>query len=230
MRPAGWWVLIAVAASWASGCARLVVLDPDVAHARNDAGWKVRSRPRATETMPAVAITSDGDGAAKSPTAPVVPLAAASDGGAAGAIVPLPATSTPVLVAHRSRPEIAAAMETKPDGLGIPAGLYAVDPLLTAHRKEMDSQMRARRMAGAGAIALGLVAGSLAVVNYELGKDAAASPDKDRRDTAGTSYVLAVVAAALGLGGLVTGTALMIAGPDSTPIDTYYRETYASRP
>lgn len=126
------------------------------------------------------------------------------------------------LVPLRQRPEVTAAMQTPRDAFGIPAGLYAVDPLLMAHRHEVD--VRARNASASartffiaaaiwGAVTVALVATAPVVARH------AESPEAAR-----TLFYL--------WGGITGIEALGSAGvalsqhADTSALERYYRETY----
>jgi hypothetical protein len=174
----------------ASGCARLVTLDPAIVSKRNDETWSVRAAP----------------GAATATEAPQI-------------VQPLPFTR---------RPEVMQALRSAPDDRGIPSNLYAVDPLLSAHRRETESQARARHQVGAGLLVSGLVFTGLSTWAIAWGSTHANDP-KTQNDA--TQLIAdGVFLGALSLGELIGGIMLAASGSDAGPLQHYYRETYVSPP
>jgi hypothetical protein len=146
----------------------------------------------------------------------------AGDGTAAAASVPI----TPL--PFRQRPEVAAALATPPDAFGVPEGLYAADPLLSDHRKEMASQASARRSVGVGLTIFGLVFGGLAVWGFSEGQARLDSSNDQIRQSGNQLVASAVIVGALSLGEIVAGTVLMLSSSDPAALQRYYRETYAA--
>jgi hypothetical protein len=212
--------LLVATATWTGGCARLVVLSPDVAATRNDDAWKTGHRAPVAAPVPAAAA------AAPQPADPVVvPLPAAT--GPAPGISPAVASRT---IAFRERPEVQQAAATPPDGYGVPDGLYEVDPLLAAHRREMQAQTSSRRGVGIGSMAFGVALGGLAAFGFSVASERADSTDQMVRDSAGGMYFWSAWLGVLALGELIAGTAMTFSSSDSTQLRTYYRDTYSTRP
>ncbi|MDB4982245.1 MAG: hypothetical protein JWM82_2997 [Myxococcales bacterium] len=187
-------VVGAVATLLASGCARLVTLDPVTVSKRNDETWTVRSEPK-------VAAPVDAAGA------PPVPQV----------VQPLP---------FARRPEVTEALRSPPDDQGIPSSLYAVDPLLSAHRRERESQTRARHQVGAGIIVSGLFTGGLSA--WALASGASYGDDPRTQSYAGQLIADGVILGVLSLSELIGGIVLAASSSDAGPLHHYYRETYAA--
>jgi hypothetical protein len=195
-----------VAALLQLGCARLVVLSPQEVAARNDAAWTVRARPSAAASpadAPAEAPTRASFGEAP-PAATVV---------APPIVAPLP---------FGRRPEVDRARASRPDSFGVPADLYAVDPLLAAHRKEMESQASSRHAVGGGTIVFGLVCAGIGVWATSVGTSNQGSSDQQSQAT-----ISGVTLIGLSIGAIIGGTILALTSSDPTPLQRYYRETYA---
>jgi hypothetical protein len=178
----------AMATLLASGCARLVTLDPAIVSKRNDETWSVRSEPKGAPVDAAV----------------------------------VPAVVQPLPFARRR--EVTEALRSAPDALGVPARLYAVDPLLSAHRREMESQASARHQVGAGLLVSGLIFTGLSAWAIAWGSSHANDP-KTQNDSA-QLVADGVILGALSLGEIIGGIALAASGSDAGPLRHYYRETY----
>ena len=128
---------------------------------------------------------------------------------------------------YRERAEVRGALATAPDSLGVPEGLYAVDPLLSDHRKEMASQASARRSVGIGLTIFGLVFGGLAVWGFQLSQSRLDSSDENDRRAGSQLVVSSTIVGVLSLGEIIAGMVMMLSSSDPTPLQRYYRETYA---
>ncbi len=183
-----------------SGCARLVVKDPAAIERASDRAWTVDATPP-TAAAPPSAATPSAPAVGAAPVTPLLPFA--------------------------KRPEVRQALQTPVDGHQVPSGLYALDPLLAAHRAELESRQRARRSAGGGTILLGLVLGGVAAWAISAGASRKDSPDPGVRSSATQALFWGSLGAALGAGQLVAGAAMFLSSPDPRPLRSYYRETYA---
>jgi hypothetical protein len=181
-----------VAVLLASGCARLVTLDPASVSKRNDETWTVRAQPK-------------------------VPVDATAAGAVAQVVEPLP---------FAQRPEVMAALRSAPDDEGVPSGLYAVDPLLSAHRREMASQARARHQVGAGIIVSGALSAGLSA--WALAAGSSYGDDPRTQNYANQLLVDGVIFGVLSLSELIGGIVLATSSADAGPLHHYYRETYAT--
>jgi hypothetical protein len=187
-------LLCAVATLFASGCARLVTLDPAIVSKRNDEAWTVRSEPKLPAPVDATAAPE------------VVPL-----------MQPLP---------FAQRPEVMEALRSAPDDQGVPSHLYALDPLLSVHRREMESQARARHQVGAGIIVSGLFTGALSA--WALASGSSYGDDPRTQNYAGQLIADGVILGVLSLSELIGGIVLAASSADAGPLHHYYRETYAT--
>jgi hypothetical protein len=145
------------------------------------------------------------------------PAAAALD--AATVVQPLP---------FARRAEVARALRAPPDALGIPADLYAVDPLLSSHRREMESQASARHQVGAGLIVSSLVVGGLSAWAVAWGSAHTGSADPQTASSASQLFADGVILGAVSVGELIAGIALAASSSDAAPLQRYYRETYVA--
>lgn len=187
-------LVCAVVTLLASGCARLVTLDPEIVSKRNDETWTVRSEPKVPAPVDATAEPA------------VVPL-----------VQPLP---------FAQRLEVREALGSAPDDQGVPSGLYALDPLLSAHRREMETQARARHQVGAGIIVSGLLTGGLSA--WALASGSAYGDDPRTQNYAGQLIADGVILGVLSLSELIGGIVLAASSSDGGPLHHYYRETYAT--
>jgi hypothetical protein len=141
----------------------------------------------------------------------------------------LPASDAPVTpLPFRARPEVVEALGSPPDDLGVPKALYAVDPLLADHRREMASQAHARHAAGAGTIVFGAVFAGLAAAGLAIGAHNADSSDPDTRSSARQTIIWSSILAPLALGEVVGGIVLAASRSDPRPLQSYFRETYSA--
>lgn len=203
------------------GCARLVTINPGEIPSHNDPTWKIRQtaqpepRTKAATGAPDSPVT--GPGAAVAETVPP----------AATAVIAAPTASPPVEpLPFRKRPAVLKALQSPADGLGVPEDLYAVDPLLAAHRREMESQASARHSVAGGTIVLGLLCGAIAYWAISVGASHQNDPNESSRNSAGQAIFWGVLTGALGLGEIIGGIAVAASSSDPTPLQTYYRETY----
>jgi hypothetical protein len=139
-----------------------------------------------------------------------------------------PAPSTPPdgagppIVRLRERPEIVAAARTPRDKLGIPMGLYELDPLLMAHRRELEVRTR---NAHASARTYFIVAGVSAAISATFFATAplvarhAQSPALAK----GLFITWGAIFAVPAIGSV--GVALSQQA-DASALERYYRETY----
>jgi hypothetical protein len=194
--------LVAVVATLlANGCARLVTLDPANVSKLNDEAWTVRAEPKlAAAEVPAAEVPAAVDAA------------------------PAPAVVQPLPFARR--PEVREALLSAPDDQGVPARLYALDPLLSAHRREMESQARARHQVAAGIIVSGVISGGLSA--WALASGAAYGDDPRSQNYAAQLIADGVIFGALSLSEIVGGIVLAASSSDAGPLHHYYRETYAT--
>ncbi len=177
----------------ASGCARLVTLDPAMVSKLNDETWTVRTVPRHAAT----------DATEVPPVGQVVH--------------PLP---------FAQRPEVLEALRAAPDNQGIPSSLYALDPLLSAHRREMETQASARHRVGAGVIASGLLTGALSAWVLTSGHRYLQDP---RTENYGAELVTdGVILGMASLSEIIAGIVLEASRSDAGPLQHYYRETYVT--
>lgn len=129
-------------------------------------------------------------------------------------------------VSFQARPEVQQAIHSAPDEYGIPSGLYAVDPLLAAHRRELQSEAHARHAAAAGTIVFGLICGGLAAGAIAIGERQINSPDMQTQSSAAQAVLWGGLAGALALGEVIAGTIMAFSGESPRPLQSYYRETY----
>jgi hypothetical protein len=127
----------------------------------------------------------------------------------------------------RARPEVAEALRSPPDDLGVPVELYAVDPLLGDHRREMASQARARHSAATGIIVFGVVFGALSATGLVLGAHDLHSSDSTTHDQAAQTIFWSSVLGAFSLGEIVAGVVLAATRSDPRALQSYFRETYS---
>ncbi|HEY4186845.1 MAG TPA: hypothetical protein VGP07_17350 [Polyangia bacterium] len=216
-----------------NGCARLVTVDPESIASYNDRTWKVR-RPAGREPLAIVATVPPSSPAAetvtRAPDATAPSLAGVTATPARSGVVPsatVPLVAAPVEpLPFRQRPLIAQALQSAPDDLGVPVQLYTVDPLLAAHRREMESQASARHAVAGGSIVLGLVLGAVAVWAISVGESHQNDPNPDSRSSASQAVVYGGLSGLLGVGEIIAGIAVAASSSDATPLQTYYRETY----
>jgi hypothetical protein len=182
----------AVATLLASGCARLVTLDPAIVSQRNDETWTVRSEPKVP-----------------------VPVEAAAAPAAAQVVAPLP---------FSRRPEVVEALRSAPDDQGIPSGLYALDPLLSAHRREMEAQAKARHQVGAGIIVSGLFTAGLSA--WALASGLSYGDDPRTQNYSSQLIADGVILGVLSLSEVIGGIVLAASSADAGPLHHYHRETY----
>lgn len=130
--------------------------------------------------------------------------------------------------AMRDRPDIRQALGSPPDSFGIPTALYAVDPILLAHRNEMRVEASARNQAAAGIIAFGLVIGGISAWAISANLKNSNSTDQSTRDSASQGVFYGGVAALLSFGEIVAGVVLLATSPNSAQLTSYYRETYTA--
>jgi hypothetical protein len=128
--------------------------------------------------------------------------------------------------AMRDRPDIRQALGSPPDSFGIPTALYAVDPILLAHRNEMREEASARNRSAAGIIALGLVLGGISAWAISANLRYSNSTDQSTQNSASEGVFFGGVAALLSLGEIVAGVVLLATSPNSAQLTSYYRETY----
>jgi hypothetical protein len=197
------------------GCARLVTLDPETVASRNDVAWRVSAPPR----PPAAAAPPEAPSPAANGAVTPVPSPPPAP-------APQPEAAAVAPLTFRARPEVQNALLTPPDELGIPTGLYAVDPLLADHRREMESQAHSRRAVGGGTIAFGAVFAGLAGLAIGVGAANVHSPDPQQSSAAEQSIAWGSVLAALSLAQIIAGIALTASDSDPRPLERYYRETY----
>jgi hypothetical protein len=183
-----------------SGCARLVTLSPLEVAANNDGAWKIQNEP---------AVGASG-GPLGDPPPPVIPIATA----------PIP---------MRERPEAQQALRSPPDSLGIPADLYAADPILTAHRNEMRAEASARNHVGAGLVILGLAFGAYSAWAISAGLKDDNSSDQHTQTTGTQLVTSGSVIAFLALGEVIAGIVMIATSPSATALTGYFQETYADR-
>jgi hypothetical protein len=229
-------VLGAIVLGAVTGCARLVVLDPGVVRERNDVSWNIRP----ASTHPAN-VPSGG------PALGVRPEASTADGVEAGGftpaageaptvtpVSPLPPAAPPVAVSSTKAREIPkAVLETPRDDYGIPQGLYQLDPMLGSYLEVMHGRTSSHRAAGAGAIALGVVAAGLAAVlfwrasvNADAVARAKANGQSVTSDPSGMQYAWGLTDGVLALGFLVGGIVEVATTSDPSALQRYSRETY----
>ncbi len=202
-----------MAAMVLGGCARHVTLDRETIAQRNGATWAIRQAP-SPQALPVQPVSASGpDTAAVEGATASRPIASEASGGGA--------------VPFRNRPDVAAALRSPPDSFGIPVELYKVDPLLTAHRREIESQASARHWAGAGTIALGLVALGASAFALAMAAKYSDSANSGQRDAAAQTAGSGVACGLLGIGTLVGGIVMAAGSSNRAPLQTYYRETYA---
>ena len=140
-----------------------------------------------------------------------------------------PAPVTPIGVPEvpfRARPEVQQALHSAPDEYGIPSGLYAVDPLLLAHRRELASEASARHSVAAGTIVFGLICGGIAAGAIAIGASQVNSSNMQTQNSASQAVFWGALTGLLGFGELVAGTVMALSGSDPRPLQSYYRETY----
>ena len=113
-----------------------------------------------------------------------------------------------------------------PDEYGIPRELYAVDPLLSAHRREMESEAHARHSAAVGIIVFGLICSGLAAGVIAIGERQINSPDMQTQNSATQAVLWGGLAGALAFGEVIAGTIMALSGESPRPLQSYYRETY----
>src|SRR6185436_3642345 len=89
----------------------------------------------------------------------------------------------------RARREVERALRSPPDSFGVPSELYKLDPLLTAYRREMDAQARARRSVGIGHLIGGAIFGGLSAWAILAGRENVNSTDPDVRSSANQAIV-----------------------------------------
>jgi hypothetical protein len=217
------WTMVALIA-WGAGCARLVVIDPDDIAARNDRAWRIRAAPPHPAAPPPAApplTPPAADSVTPEAGAPVVPLDSATS-----VPVVVVAPPPPAPVPFRKRPEVQRALATPTDGLGIPTGLYDVDPVLTAHRRERDAQAQARQTVGGATIVLGAIAGGLGYFSMREAKSRSDAYDSETRDSADNLYFWGGALGVLGLSSIIAGAIMALTFSDRAPLQDYYRETY----
>jgi hypothetical protein len=121
-----------------------------------------------------------------------------------------------------------AASRTPPDAFGVPTGLYALDPLLAAHRREIDLRTA---NAHSSATSMFIVAGvytALAATCFALTPYAyhhADSPGAAAGFLAGTGGLMAIFA-----GASFAGAASLRGDVDGPALERYYLETYKPAP
>jgi hypothetical protein len=222
-----------------TSCARLVTLDPQTVARRNDAAWTIYARPAppppasAPPSPPAPTSAALTPAAATTEAPASAPSAAANDAPAndapAAAPPPLAAADAPVApLPFRDRPEVREALLSPPDALGIPAALYAVDPLLLDHRREMDSQAHARHTAGAATIVGGVLFAGLAGLGIALGAKDLHNSNPDIANNATQTLFWGSFLGALSLSEIVAGIVMTAKSSDPRPLQSYYRETYGA--
>lgn len=222
---------IAVAAlALSGGCVRRFTIDPELAAARDEGAWKIRGLPgpavreagaigpstAATQGAPATTSASTPEATPPSPdpvaAAPVTPSIVA------------PATR-PLL--FREQPNVELALRSPRDSFGVPTALYEIDPLLAAHRKELQSQTSARRSVASGTIVAGVLFGAVSAWALSVGLSRSNSPDSGVRDSADRAIFWGGFAGLLSLGQIVGGVALAATSSNPTWLERYYRETYS---
>jgi hypothetical protein len=129
-------------------------------------------------------------------------------------------------VSFRARPEVQQALQTPPDEFGIPSGLYAVDPLLRAHRGEFESETSARHSVAAGTIVFGLVCAGIAAVVIGLDAPKVNSTDMQTQSSASQAVFWGALTGVLSLGEIAAGTVMAFSGSDPRSLQGYYRESY----
>jgi hypothetical protein len=132
----------------------------------------------------------------------------------------------PPQVPFRARPEVEQALHSALDEYGIPSGLYAVDPLLVAHRRELTSEASSRHAVAAGTIVFGLICSGLAAAAIAYAAPRGNSSDTQTQNSASQLAVSGAIFGLLGFGELVAGTVMAFSGSDPRPLQSYYRETY----
>jgi hypothetical protein len=222
-------------------CVRLMTVAPETVAIRNENAWRIRKQPGAAPpvTAPAVAdappASEGGFASADAGLVPATPAAPAETAAAAPSVAEgsTPAATPPapdivIPLPFRDRPEIQEAMRSPADSLRVPTGLYALDPLLTAHRREMDSQASARHAVGAGSIVFGVISGGIAAWAISVGNANVNSSNSQTSDAASRALVYGWILAVLSAGEIIAGVATAASGSDPTPLQSYYRETYAA--
>lgn len=201
--------VVCMGAMLLGGCARHVTQDRATIDHTNSAAWTIRQSPAGTDL-------------------PVQTVSATSSSKAHAADAEQNA-DRPVDGTHlfRNRPDVAKALRSPADSFGIPAELYKVDPLLEAHRREIESQARARHQAGAGTIVLGLVAVGVAAFALGVGIAYSDSPNESQRNSAAQAAGSGMVCGLIGIGTVIGGIVMAAGSSDPAPLQTYYRETYA---
>jgi hypothetical protein len=129
----------------------------------------------------------------------------------------------------RERPEVQRALQTPPDSLGIPAGLYAADPILTAHREDMRAESSARTQVGTALVIFGLAFGGLAAWAISAGAEKSNSTDQDTQKAGSQLVVSGGIIGFLAVGELIAGAVMLFESPNAAPLTGYYRETYTDR-
>jgi hypothetical protein len=197
------------------GCARLVTSDRETVNRRNDSSWTIRKRPGSSSPIAAPPMVDSSNERVSPAAAGVVSVATAS-------VQPAP-VGGPRL---RDRPSVVAALGSPPDKFGIPADLYGIDPLLVAHRREMESQASARHSAGGGLLVSGLLSVAVSAWALSTASRYSDSSNQSQRDAAGQAGFSGALCGILGLGSMIAGITLLGGSSNSAPIRTYYQETY----
>jgi hypothetical protein len=143
------------------------------------------------------------------------------------AVLPPPADDgvppAPV-VPLRERPEVVTALGTARDAFGVPMGLYALDPLLTAHRHEVDVRSENGRDSATAFFIAGGIYAALAATFFGL-TPYAYHHAGSREAAAGfllfSGGLMGIYAAAnFGIAASLRGEV------DARALERYYRETY----
>ena len=142
---------------------------------------------------------------------------------------PTDGTAPPVVVVPlRDRPEVIAALKTPRDAFGVPTGLYAVDPLLTAHRHEVDVRTANAHDSATTFFIVGGVYTALAATFFALTPYAyhhAQSPGAAAGFLVSCGAIMSIYA------GTGFGIAVSLRGDaDSRALERYYVETYPPAP
>jgi hypothetical protein len=188
-----------------TSCARLVTIDPDDVAGRNRR-WHVRRMPGPPTTA-----------AEEAPSTPAeTPATSASETAPPPPVQPLP---------FARRPEVERARRSQPDRFGVPADLYAVDPLLATYRADMDIRRNARVNGSIPGIASGVVLLGLSAWWF-LVYPSWNVPDQDEGDRDVVAVAWGTTTAVFGVISIVSALHMALSRPDPTPLQSYYRETY----
>jgi hypothetical protein len=230
----------ACATAWAlgTGCARLVTVEPENVASLNDSTWKVQTPPTKAPLAAAGGAGAETPATAEIVAVPAPPSAAGPGAGEAEAHPPATAESPrPAAVAadapvaaplpFRLRPAVQQALHSPLDALGIPTSLYAVDPLLSAHRREMASQASARQAVGTGSIVFGVLTAGFSAWAISFGLSNVNSSNSRVSNSASQVLVYGSALAALSIGEIIGGIAVAASDSDPGSLQRYFRETYA---